>query len=108
MDAMFERLNKIFPDSGFVKIEKYDPKLWEGKEYDSHLDFKAPMNKWASNPLDYEEACIAIEEGYRIGWVIPEGVCCIDIDNQEVSDSSDYIIKVLDSQGVKYNWNKRS
>lgn len=106
MDAMFERLNKIFPDSGFVKIEKYDPKLWEGKEYDSHLDFKAPMNKWASNPLDYEEACIAIEEGYRIGWVIPEGVCCIDIDNQEVSDSSDYIIKVLDSQGVKYNWNK--
>lgn len=106
MDPMLERLNKIFPNSGFVKVEKYDPKLWEGKEYDSHLDFKAPMNKWASNPLDYEEATQAVKDGYRIGWVIPEGVCCIDVDNQEVADSSDYILKVLDKEGVKYNWNR--
>ena len=70
MDPMFERLNKIFPNSGFVKIEKYDPKLWEGREYDSHLDFKAAMTKWASSPMDYEEAIEVIKEGYRIGQTV--------------------------------------
>lgn len=106
VDAMLERLNKIFPDSGYVKVEKYDPKLWEGREYDSHLDFKMAMNKWASAPLDFEAACEAAEEGYRIGWVVPEGVCVIDIDNQEVADSGEYVLKVLDQQKVKYNWNR--
>lgn len=106
MDVMLERLNKIFPDSGYVKVEKYDPKLWEGKEYDSHLDFKLAMNKWASNPLDYEAACEAAAEGYRIGWVVPEGVCVIDIDNQEVADSADYVLKVLEQEKLKFNWNR--
>ena len=106
MDAMLERLNRIFPNSGFVKIEKYDPKLWEGKEYDSHLDYKSALNKWGSNPLSFEEACAAADEGFRIGWVVPKGYCVIDVDNRECPESEEYILKILDHEKVKYNWNK--
>ena len=38
MDKMLERLNRIYPNSGFVLIPKYDTTIWENREYDSKFD----------------------------------------------------------------------
>ena len=45
MNEQLAKLNRQYPNSSFVLIPKYDPSAWENKKYDSHLDFKAAMNK---------------------------------------------------------------
>ena len=35
MDEMFARLNRIYPNSGYVRIPRYNPQQWETREYDS-------------------------------------------------------------------------
>ena len=96
MDAMLERLNRIYPNSKYVYISKYEPKQWLGKEYNSKYDNKAALNKWKSKALSFEEACIKVEDGYRIGWVVPKGMCVIDIDNNDDPKSQDYLVRLLD------------
>ena len=51
MDEMFDRLNRIYPDSKFVLISKYNPEHWKNQEYDSSLDKKAALNKWKSKGM---------------------------------------------------------
>ena len=105
MDEMFNRLNRIYPDSSFVLISKYNPENWKTQPYDSSLDKKAALNRWKSNPLTYDEACEKIEEGYRIGWVVPEGMCVVDIDNKDDERSQEYITKILEKFEVSYSYN---
>ena len=87
MDENLARLNRIYPDSKYVLIPKYVPEQWEGKVYDSSLDNKAALNRWKTKPLTYDEAQQKAEEGYRIGWVVPEGYVIIDVDNEDSPDS---------------------
>ena len=105
MDEMFNRLNRIYPNSSFVLISKYNPENWKTQPYDSSLDKKAALNRWKSNPLTYDEACEKIEEGYRIGWVVPEGMCVVDIDNKDDERSQEYITKILEKFEVSYSYN---
>lgn len=106
MDEMFERLNKMFPNCSYVQIRKYEPEVWEGKEYDSHLDNKAPLTQWRTNPLTFEQACRYAERGFRIGWIIPEGYVCVDVDNEDHPESSQYIERILNEEKVKYAYNR--
>lgn len=108
MDEMFERLNRIYPNSKFALIPKYDAEKWEGRQYDSHQDNKAALNKWSANPMDYETAKARIEEGYRIGWIVPRGYCVIDIDNTDDARSQEYIERLLEKFEVKYSYNYTS
>ena len=55
MDEKLARLNKIYPNCGYVKIAPYVPEQWEGKKYDSSFDNKAALNRWKSKPMTYEE-----------------------------------------------------
>lgn len=105
---MLERLNKIFPNCGYVLIPKYNPEQWEGKTYDSKLDHKATTTKWNTKPLSYEEAQHKVEEGYRIGWVVPKGVVVVDIDNNDDERSQEYILKLLDKFETNYSFNYTS
>lgn len=106
MDEMFERLNKMFPNCSYVQIRKYEPETWEGKEYDSALDNKAPLTQWRTNPLTFEQACKYAERGFRIGWIIPEGYVCVDVDNEDNPESSSCIERILNEQKVKYAYNR--
>ena len=105
MDEMFDRLNRIYPNSKFVLISKYNPEHWKTQEYDSSLDKKAALNKWKSNPLNYEEALAKIDEGYRIGWVVPRGFCVVDIDNKDDERAQEYIERLLEKFEVTYSYN---
>lgn len=106
MDEMLQRLNRIYPNSGYVKIPKYEPTQWEGREYDSHFDIKAPVTKnWTRTPMSYNEACKAVDEGFRIGWVIPKGLVVVDIDNCDDPQSLQCIENILKLFEVKYSYN---
>lgn len=108
MDGMLERLNKLYPDSKYVKIPKYDPSKFEGRIYNSKEDAKTPMNSWKQNPLRYEDALTAAEAGYRIGWIVPKGYVVVDVDNKDNPDSQKYLFKTLDKWKVVYSYNLTS
>lgn len=105
MDAMLARLNRIYPNGHYVKIQKYNAEQWVNREYDSKFDVKGPMNKWKSNPLSYEEAQEAVAEGFRIGWVVPNNLCIVDIDNADNPESQSKLLNLLTKWEVKYSYN---
>lgn len=106
MDKMLERLNEMFPNCGYVQIRKYDAEFWEGKEYDSHLDNKAPLTQWRTNPLTFEQAAGLTDKGWRIGWIIPEGYVCVDIDNEDHPESAAHVERILNEEKVHYMYNR--
>lgn len=108
MDEMLNKLNRIYPNSKFVLIQKYNPEQWKTQSYDSHLDYKAALNRWKSNPMTFEEAVEAVEDGYRIGWVIPRGYVVVDIDNVEDDRAQEYIERLLKKFEVECSYNYTS
>ena len=96
MDQMLERLNKIYPDSKFVSIAKID---------ENNIDNKAPLNRWNTKPLSYDEAQERIENGERVGWVVPQDFVIVDIDNKDDARSQERIEFILRKFEVKYSYN---
>ncbi len=108
MDENLARLNKIYPNGQYVLIAPYNPELWKDRDYDSSLDNKAALNKWKTKPLSYAEAQQYVSEGKRIGWVIPQGMVVVDIDNVDDPRSQEYLEKLLQKWEVKYSYNYTS
>ena len=108
MDENLARLNRIYPNSGFVRIPAYKPEQWEGKEYDSAFDNKAAINRWKTHPLSYDEAQAAVERGERVGWIVPKGFVVVDVDNKDDARSQYYLEKLLDKFEVNYSYNYTS
>ena len=108
MDEKLARLNKIYPNCGYVRIAPYVPEQWKDKTYDSSFDSKAALNRWKSKPLTYEEAQEAVANGERIGWIVPKNYVIIDIDNKDDSRAQEYVEKILDKSEVKYSYNYTS
>jgi len=108
MDKMLERLNRLYPNSGYVSIAAYNPEKFEGKKYDSSFDTKVATNRWNTKPLTYEEAQQEVEIGNRVGWIIPMGYVIVDIDNKDDPRSQEYLEKLLEKFEVKYSYNYTS
>lgn len=108
VDEKFDRLCRIFPDSRFALIPKYQPEIFKDKEYDSLFDTKAAINRWKSNPLNINEAKQKAEEGYRLGWIVPKGYVIVDVDNKDDPRSQEYLERLLEKFEVKYNYNYTS
>ena len=108
MDENLARLNRIYSDSKYVLIPKYNAEQWTGIPYDSGKDNKAALNKWKSNPLSYEQAEQKAEEGYRIGWVIPKGYVVVDVDNEDDPMSAEKLEQLLNKFEVNYSYNYTS
>ena len=103
---MLARLNQLYPNCGYVQIRKYDPTAWEGIEYDSKLENKAPLTQWKTNALTYEQAAAYAEKGHRIGWIIPEGYVIVDIDNEDHPESSSHVERILHDLEIQYSYNR--
>lgn len=108
MDEMLARLNRIYPNGKYVLIPKYNPEQWVDREYDSSYDNKAAMNKWKSKPLTYSEAQAAVENGMRVGWVVPKGMVVVDIDNKDDNRSQTYVKRILKKFEAEYSYNYTS
>ena len=105
MDQMLERLNKIYPNCGYVSIPAYKPEVFEGRKYDSAFDTKVALNRWNTKPLSYEDAQDWVSKGNRIGWVVPKGYVVVDIDNKDDARSQEYLEKLLEKfeDGMNYS-----
>lgn len=103
-----QTLNRLFPNGKYVKIARYDDSAWVGMEYNSKYDQKRPLTVWKDHPLSYEEAESLANDGWRIGWVVPEGYCCVDIDNEDSTESSSVVERILADNGVKCCYNRSS
>lgn len=108
IDDNFIKLNTLFPKCGYVQCRKYDPHIWEGKEYNSKLENKAPLTQWKSQPLTFEQAKMYAEEGWRIGWIVPEGYVVVDVDNEDHPESSAHVERILNELKIKYNYCRTS
>lgn len=108
MDEMLARVNQLYPNCGYVQIRKYDEELWQNKEYDSRLENKAPMTQWRTSPLTYEQAVKYAERGFRIGWIVPEGYCVVDVDNEDHPESSAKVEQILNEMNIPYSYNRTS
>ena len=108
MDKMLERLNRIYPNCGYVSIPAYNPALFVDKKSDSSFDTKTSTNRWNTNPLSYEQAQEHLSKGGRIGWIIPSGYVVVDIDNKDDPRSQSYLEKLLEKFEVKYSYNYTS
>ena len=108
MDENLARLNRIYPNSGYVEITAYNEDLFKDKKYDSSFDSKVAVNRWKTNPLNYDEAQKLLSEGKRIGWIIPKGYVVIDIDNKDDARAQMYLEKLLNKFEVKYSYNYSS
>ena len=108
MDKMLARINQLYPNCGYVQIRKYDPALWEGREYNSKEENKSSLTFWKTSPLSYEQAQAYAERGWRIGWIVPEGYVAVDIDNEDHPESSANIERILHEQKIPYSYNRTS
>lgn len=108
MDENLARLNRIYPNSGFVRIAPYKPEQWVDRTYDSSFDNKAAINRWKSKPLSYEEAQACVDNGERIGWIVPKGYVVIDIDNKDDDRAQFYLERLLRKFEVNYSYNYTS
>ena len=108
MDEMLERLNRIYPNCGYVMIPAYKPEAFKDRKYDSAFDTKAAINRWNSKPLSYDEAQEWVSKGNRIGWVVPKGYVIIDIDNKDDPRSQEYLERLLNKFEVRYSYNYTS
>jgi len=105
---MLTRINQLYPNCGYVQIRAYDHELWDGKEYDSKMENKAPMTQWRTTPLTFEQAVKYAEKGYRIGWIVPEGYVVVDVDNEDHPESSAYVERILNELQIPYSYNRTS
>lgn len=105
---MLARLEQLYPGSGYVQCRKYNPDIWANQTYDSKLENKAPLTQWKSSPLSYQQAVSLSEDGWRIGWIIPKGYVCVDIDNEDHAESSEYVERILNKLNIPYNYNRTS
>lgn len=96
MDENLARIERIYPDSKFVQIPKYDP---------DKVDTKATTTKWRNHSLNISEAQAAAEAGFRIGWIVPKGYVVIDIDNENDPREQEYLEKLLQKFEVQYSYN---
>lgn len=108
MDENLARLERIYPNGQYVKIAAYKPEQFEDKKYDSNFDTKAALNRWKTSPLSYDEAQQWLDEGGRIGWIVPNAYCVIDVDNCDDPRSQEYLEKLLEKFEVKYSYNYTS
>lgn len=108
MDEMLAKLERLYPNSGYVRIKEYNPNDWINKDYDSSFDSKGALNRWRTNPMTYQEAQEAVSNGYRVGWVIPKGLVVVDVDNGDNEGSSVFIEKILKKFEVAYSYNYTS
>lgn len=75
----FNKFCEYFPKASFVKILPFDEE--ELYDEDMRKRNKSPLNS-LKDPLNIAQAKNWISRGGRLGWIIPKGYICIDIDNK--------------------------
>lgn len=99
MKMNFEIFAEYFPKAQFVKIAPFnDEELYDE---DLRRRNKAPLNS-LKDPLNVAQARNWLSRGGRLGWIIPKGYICIDIDNKDNPKSSAVVEQLLNRHNINY------
>lgn len=102
----FNRFCELFPKAKFVKLPRFDEE--ELHDEDTRKKNKRPIDgRGIDHPLNVGEAKNAVTDGYRVGWIVPNNIIVIDIDNKDSPKSAVTLEKVLYTKGVKF-WSNES
>jgi len=102
----FDKFCQLFPKAKFVKIAKFDEKELEDELI--RKTNKQPIDgRGISHPLNIGEAKNWINDGGRIGFIVPKGYIVIDIDNHDSPKSSQVLEKILYLKDIKF-WSNQS
>lgn len=102
----FDRFVEHFPKATFVKITPFvDEELFDEGLRKQH---KRPLNS-IKDPLNIAQAKNWLSRGGRLGWIIPKGLICIDIDNKDNPRSSEVTEQLLINHNINYvcNYSKQ-
>lgn len=102
----FERFGKLFPKSKFVKLAPFN----EAELTDEAIrkQNKQPIDgRGVQHPLTLGEAQNWVTDGGRIGWIVPNNIIVIDIDNKDHPKSASVLEKILYVKGIKF-WSNES
>lgn len=100
----FTKFCELFPNAKFAKIKKFDE--IELSNQNARREAKKPLNRWKTQPLNVEKAKEWIEQGGRVGWIVPKDYIVIDVDNNDHPKSAYMLYKILSTQKVKFWMNK--
>lgn len=102
----FERFGKLFPRSKFVKLSPFNEE--ELHDEDTRKRGKTPIDgRGLNHPLTLGEAQNWVIDGGRVGWIVPNNIIVIDIDNKDHPKSAAMLEKVLYMKGIKF-WSNSS
>lgn len=102
----FNRFCELFPRSKFVKLPPFDKKELEDETI--RKANKQPIDgRGIKHPLNIGEAKNWIEDGGRVGWIVPNNTIVIDIDNKDHPKSASMLEKILYVKGIKF-WTNQS
>lgn len=102
----FEKFGKLFPKAKFVKLAPFD----EEEMYDeaTRKRNKSPIDgRGLQHPLTLGEAQNWVTDGGRVGWIVPNNIIVIDIDNKDHPKSATMLEKILYVKDVKF-WSNES
>ena len=102
----FEKFGKLFPKAKFVKLAPFD----EEEMYDeaTRKRNKSPIDgRGLQHPLTLGEAQNWVTDGGRVGWIVPNNIIVIDIDNKDHPKSAAMLEKILYVKNVKF-WSNES
>lgn len=102
----FNRFAELFPNGKFVKLAKFDEE--ELHDEATRKNNKKPIDgRGVNHPLNVGEAKNWITDGGRVGFIVPKGYICIDVDNKDNPKSAGMLEKILYIKGVKF-WSNQS
>lgn len=102
----FNRFTELFPRAKFVKLAPFIEE--ELNDETTRKERKKPINgRGIDNPLSIGEAKNWVEDGGRVGWIVPNNYIVIDVDNHDSPKSAITLEKILTVKGVKF-WSNES
>lgn len=98
----FDKFCELIPKAKFVKIKPFE----ENELTDEILrkENKKPLNS-IKEPLDINQAKNWVSRQGRLGWIVPNNMIVIDVDNKDNYKSSEVIKQILENHSIKYWYN---
>lgn len=102
----FNKFCELFPNQKYTKIAPFNE--LELTDEAIRKENKKPINgRGIEHPLNQGEAKNWVEDGGRLGWIVPNKYIVIDIDNKDSPKSSSVLEKILYLKNIKF-WSNQS
>lgn len=102
----FNKFCELFPKAKFVKLAPFNEE--EMFDETTRKKNKQPIGgRGLQHPLNIGEAKNWVTDGGRVGFIVPNNLIVIDVDNKDHPKSASVLEKILYVKGIKF-WSNQS